>query len=269
MFSKQIGGARRADTPHSPPAWLALLELPRAVAELGLFAATLPPLLTLAARGTGQPVLVLPGLLASDRSTAPLRGVLRKLGFDARGWGLGRNRGPRAIGREGERLIVRIEALVAESGSKVSLVGWSLGGVIARIVARRRPDLVRQVVTLGSPFAGGPNSTNAGAIYELVSGTRADDAENIAMMRDMRSPPAVPSSAIFSRGDGVCAWQICRETPARSCESIEVRGSHCGLGVNPAALYAVADRLAQPEDGWTPFAPRGLAVLGFPDAAGE
>lgn len=268
MSDNQIDRAKSAGTPDAPPAWLALLELPRAVAELGLFAATLPQLLAAAARGEGQPVLVLPGLLASDRSTAPLRNVLRNLGFDARGWGLGRNRGPRAIGRHGERLVAAVEALSSESGRKVSLVGWSLGGVIARIVAYRRPDLVRQVVTLGSPFAGGPASTNAGSIYELASGTRADDRANRAMMKDMRLPSAVPSSAIFSRGDGICAWQICRETPARRRESIEVRGSHCGLGVNPAVLYAVADRLAQPEGKWAPFAPRGLAALGFPGAAG-
>ena len=265
MSRKQTGGA---DAPHAPPAWLALLELPRAFAELGLFAAALPQLLAGAPRGVGQPVLVLPGLLAGDRSTAPLRGVLRQLGFDARGWGLGRNCGPRAIGRDGERLIARIEALARESGSKVRLVGWSLGGVIARIVARRRPDLVCQVVTLGSPFAGGPDATNAGAIYVMASGTSADDATNRAMMEDMRLPPSVPSSAIFSRGDGICAWQICRETPARRRENIEVRGSHCGLGVNPAVLYAVADRLAQPEGDWKPFAPRGLAAVGFPGAAG-
>lgn len=164
----------------------------------------------------------------------------------------------------GELLVARVEALFAETGQKVSLVGWSLGGIFARLLARRVPERIRQVITLGSPFMNDGDATNAGRVFEMVSGTRRDDRANRAMVAELASPSRIPSSAIYSRSDGVCAWQVCREESAKRCESIEVYGSHCGLGVNPSVIYAVADRLAQGEDRWEPFEPRGWTAWAFP-----
>lgn len=252
---------------HPPPSpWLAAAELPRAVSEMTLLAASVAGLLHSAPRGDGHPVLVLPGLLAGDRSTAALRGILGKLGYDARPWGLGRNRGPHVIGANGEQLDARVLAIFEETGKKVSLVGWSLGGVFARLLARRMPGRIRQVITLGSPFLDNGDATNAAKVFELASGTKRDNPANRAMSAELAAPSGVPSSAIYSRSDGVCAWQVCREDAAVRRESIEVYGSHCGLGVNPSVIYAVADRLAQADGSWTPFEPRGWTSWAFPAA---
>lgn len=264
-FSKQPGAPGIA-TGKPPSSYLAAAEIPRALAELTLFAAAYPGLLGLAARGDGHPVLVLPGLLASDRSTTALRKTLNELGYDARPWGLGRNRGPRSIGPNGEHLMARVEALFQETGKKVSLVGWSLGGILARLVTRRMPNRIRQVITLGSPFADNGGATNANKVFELASGTQASDRVNRKMFAELAGPSSVPSSAIYSRSDGICAWRACREAEAPGRESIEVYGSHCGLGVNPSVIYVVSDRLAQAENAWAPFAPRGWASWAFPAA---
>ena len=152
------------------------------------------------------------------------------------------------------------------TGQKISLVGWSLGGVMARLLARKAPDAVRQVITLGSPFAGSPRTTNVWKLYELMSGTKVDDAQTRAQLADVAAPPSVPCTAIFSKADGVVAWQSCREVKSPIAENIEVRGSHLGLGVNPSVLYAVADRLAQPADRWQPFKRSGLKGLMYPSS---
>lgn len=252
----------------SPSIWLAASEPLRAATEFGIFGASLAPMMAMSAKGDGHPVLVLPGLLASDRSTVALRAVLKKLGFDARPWKLGPNLGMRTVGKNGEKLHARLDEIHRESGAKISLLGWSLGGVLARLLATRAPQRIRQVITLGSPFAGDPRSTNAWKTYEWASGTKIDDRESRALLAEIQSPSPVASTAIYSRGDGVCAWQACRdEVSGARRENIEVHGSHCGLGVNPSVLYAVADRLAQAESEWTPFRPRGLARLLFPLAA--
>lgn len=252
----------------SPSFWLAASEPVRAASEFGLFGASLAPMLALSARGDGHPVLVLPGLLASDRSTLALRRVLTRLGFDARPWKLGANLGMRTVGRNGEKLQSRLDEIHQESGKKISLLGWSLGGVLARLLATRAPEIVRQVITLGSPFAGDPKSTNAWKTYEWASGTKIDDRESRALLAEIQSPSSVASTAIYSRGDGICAWQTCLDrSPANRRENIEVHGSHCGLGVNPSVIYAVADRLAQPESEWTPFRAKGLARILYPRAA--
>lgn len=266
MTVSQSTRTASAAAAKAPSAWLAAAELPRAAAEFGLLAASYGGLVHAAARGDGHPVLVLPGLLASDRSTAALRSVLTKLGYDARPWKLGRNRGPRAIGASGERLIAEVEAIFEETGRKISLVGWSLGGIFARLIARRMPAHIRQVITLGSPFLDDGEATNAAKLFELASGTRRDDRLNRAILAELATPSAVPSSAIYSRTDGVCAWQVCCEPPAARRENIEVYGSHCGLGVNPSVIYAVADRLAQDESEWAPFEPSPWSAWAYPAA---
>ena len=232
-----------------PPSRALLLLEGRALWELGAFAASYP-LLQMAPRGDGHSVLVLPGLIASDVSTRPLRGFLAQQGYQAHGWGLGRNLGPRP-GVQRAMLQTLLE-LHRAGGSKVSVVGWSLGGVFARELAKQAPHAVRQVITLGSPFTGHPRATNAWRVYEWASGERVDDRGR-DLMDAVRTPPPVPCTAIWSRNDGICAWQNCREEDSPIADNIEVTGSHCGLGHNPAAVYAVADRLAQPDGAWRKF----------------
>ena len=245
--------------PTKPPSRELLLLEVRAIWELTAFFASYP-LLRLAARGDGHSVLVLPGLAASDTSTRPLRRFLADQGWASHGWLLGANHGPRP-GAEA-KMQERLASLFRQSGRKVSLIGWSLGGIFAREMARRAPDQVRCVITLGSPFAGAPRASNAWQLYERASRRRVEDWP---ARERMKTPPPVPATAIFSRSDGIVAWQGCLEREGPTAENIEIEGSHCGLGHNPAALYAIADRLAQPEGQWKPFDRSGLRSLVYPD----
>jgi pimeloyl-ACP methyl ester carboxylesterase len=248
-----------------PSKLLALAELPRALAELSALPWAAPLLLN-APRGDGHPVLVLPGFITTDASTSLLRRYLELLGYAPYGWELGRNLGPKAIGRQGEKLIERLDAIYAETGRKVSIIGWSLGGVMARQVARRRPDKVRQVISLGSPFTGDPRATNVLRAYESLTGQRIGDKDTQDQLRESATTPPVPSTAIFTKADGIVAWQNCREPADAATDNIEVYGSHCGLGVNAAVLYAIADRLAQGEGEWAPFERKGLRALVYPSS---
>ena len=245
----------------SPPSKTLMLLEGRAISELGAFLGALP-LLSLAPRGDGHPVLVLPWLVASDTSTRPLRAFLRTRGYAVCGWRQGRNLGL----RDGvqDAMVDLVHELNDTHGRKVSLVGWSLGGLYARQLAKMMPERVRSVITLGSPFAAGPKATNAWRVYELASGRRADE-EDLRFGGALSSPPPMPTTAIFSRTDGVCAWQGCVEKTSAMSESIEVESSHCGMGHHPAAVYAVADRLAQPEGQWAPFDRSGWRGLVYPD----
>jgi pimeloyl-ACP methyl ester carboxylesterase len=233
----------------------------RAIHELGAFLGALP-LLSLAPRGDGHPVLVLPGLIASDVSTRPLRAFLRNRGYVVKGWGQGRNLGLRPGVQNG--MTDLLEEMNETYGGKVSLIGWSLGGLYARQLAKMMPQRVRSVITLGSPFATGPKSTNAWRVYEMASGRRADD-EDGRFGGSLSVAPPVPTTAIFSRTDGICAWQGCMEKSSAQSESIEVESSHCGMGHHPAVVYAVADRLAQPEGQWKPFDRSGWRAIVYPD----
>ncbi|WP_240047683.1 alpha/beta fold hydrolase [Sphingomonas panacisoli] len=211
--------------------------------------------------------MVIPGFTAGDGSTTLLRHFLGQLGYDARGWKLGQNLGPRATGRAGEKLLSRLKAIAAEAKGPVSLVGWSLGGVMARQLARQAPEIVRQVITLGSPFTGNPRASSVWRLYQALSGQRLSDRATARQLRESRLAPPVPSTAIYTRDDGVVAWQNCVEPVGAATDNIEVRGSHCGLGANPAVLYAVADRLAQPADDWKPFERGGLRSWVYPSTA--
>ena len=255
-----------APTPvAAPSALLALTELPRALCELGAL-----PLaagwLANAPRGDGHPVMVLPGFLTTDRSTGLLRQYLKQLGYDVHAWELGRNLGPRAIGREGEKLVARLQAIHDACRQPVSLVGWSLGGVLARLVAGRMPRAVRQVISLGSPFAGDPRASNVWRTYQFMTGQRIEHNHTRGQLREVGRTPPVPTTAIYSKGDGVVAWQNCMDVPGERVENIEVRGSHCGLGMNAAVLYAVADRLAQDPADWHAFERDGVKALIYPAA---
>jgi pimeloyl-ACP methyl ester carboxylesterase len=249
-----------AQTLRPPSRTMMLLE-GRALPELGAFLGALP-LLGLAPHGDGHPVLVLPGLVASDVSTRPLRTFLRTRGYAVSGWRQGRNLGLRPGVQHA--MVDLVQELNDTHGRKVSLVGWSLGGLYARQLAKMMPKRVRQVITLGSPFASSPKATNAWRVYEMASGRRAED-EDPRFGGTLAGSPPVPTTAIFSRSDGICAWQGCREQSSNMAESIEVESSHCGMGHHPAAVYAVADRLAQKEGEWAPFDRSGWRSLVYPD----
>lgn len=249
----------------APSLLLALTEFPRALFELG----SLPwaaPLLLQAPKGDGHPVLLLPGFMAGEGSMKPLYRYLKKLGYDPYQWELGRNLGPRAVGADGEKMVERLETIHAKTGRKVTVIGWSLGGAFARQLSRRRPDLVRQVISLGSPLTGTPRDTNAWRAYQLVTGQKMNDPKLKEQVREGHEVPPVPSTAIFSKNDGIVAWRTAREPKAATTDNIEVRGSHCGLGANPAVMWAIADRLALPENGWKPFERSGARTLIYPSS---
>ncbi len=244
-----------------PPSRTLMFLEGRALPELGAFLGALP-LLGLAPYGDGHPVLVLPGLVASDVSTRPLRAFLKTRGYAVSGWRQGRNLGLRPGVQHA--MVDLVQELNDTHGRKISLVGWSLGGLYARQLAKMMPERVRQVITLGSPFASTPKATNAWRVYEMASGRRADE-EDSRFGGTLAGAPPVPTTAIFSRTDGICAWQGCREQSSHMAESIEVESSHCGMGHHPAAVYAVADRLAQKEGEWAPFDRSGWRSLVYPD----
>src|SRR3984885_13597356 len=187
----------------------------------------LSPLLMRAPRGDGHPVLTLPGFLASDISMAPMRRYLKELGYDAYAWKMGRNIG--GISRMRAALRDRLAEIHGATGRKVSIVGWSLGGVYARDLALQAPEMVRCVVTLGSPFAGDVRATNATRLYEALSGeVVGDDPEFLSALA---GELAVPATSIYSRADGIVNWRTCLLRPSDTSENIEVRlASHVGIG---------------------------------------
>lgn len=245
------------------PSRLLFLAEVRALLELAAFFAARPWLAGLP-WGDGHPVLVFPGFLAADGSTAPLRGLLRSLGYDARGWGLGRNvRTDMARFKQMEALLLRTHR---ESGRKVSLIGWSLGGVFARELAKLHPDAVRQVITLGSPIRDDRRFTNATRLFEFLNGKEPEPLRH-GHFRTLEQAPPVPTTAIVSRSDGIVHWRGAfqpLQAGHEQCETIVVRASHCGLAVNPSVMIVLADRLHLVEGSWVPFTPAPAQRWMFP-----
>ncbi len=238
-----VGTASRArvvpepsGAPQGPPGWSQVLaEVTSPLETARLLAAG--PRLWSAPRGDGHVVIDIPGWRAPEVSGLPLRRYLAWLGYDARGWGLGTNTGsPRSDAR---RLTTAVEELADRSGQPVSLVGWSLGGVIARAVARSRPDLVRRVVTYGTPVVGGSlfTSVAGAAMHELGEATR------VAARLHADRPVPVPLTVVYSRRDGVVAWEACLDPHSLQVEHVEVRSTHLGLGFDPDVWELVARRL--------------------------
>jgi pimeloyl-ACP methyl ester carboxylesterase len=241
--------------------WLAATEPARAAVSMaGLLAGA--PFLAFAPRGESHPVLVLPGLGASDASTGLLRSWLRRLGYPVVGWELGRNRGPTQ--EIVEALPPLLERLATKHGAPVSIVGQSLGGIYARRLAVRTPHHVRQVISLGSPFGlvQQPLDETPGArAYRRYSGRHSSSRISRG---SVGGPLPMPSTSIYSRWDGVVDWRACLQPTGPTSENVAVYASHLGMGVDPAVLWVVADRLAQPVDSWRPFRPParwGLAAL--------
>ncbi len=244
--------AARETAHEAPHPLLLLLEAGRAPWEYAALLAASPWLRRLPA-GDGHPVLVFPGLGASDITTLPMRNFLRDRGYTPYPWKQGFNLGPRAGVLES--CVDQVRALAERhQGRKVSLIGWSLGGVYARETAKEVPDLVRCVITLASPFTGHPRATHAWRVFELLSGQSAHDPVQLERVR--RSPP-VPTTSIYSRTDGIVAWRCSVNDDEAHTENIEVHASHIGMGLNPLALYAVADRLAQDPQHWRRFDAHG------------
>ncbi len=263
-----IDGKEHTMQMSRPALPLAFLEPGRAIAEISLLQFGKVPL-RFVPGGDGHPVLVCPGFMASDTSTAPLRRFLESKNYAVHPWELGANLGPGPDGRTMNDLERRVETIYAQTGRKVSIVGWSLGGALAREIAKRIPDAIRQVITLGSPISGDVNSTNLAWLYESVAGPIASPGEIDNYRRRLQEPPTqVPSTAIFSKTDGVVAWRSCIEPKAPLTDNIEVYASHCGLGFNPFVYYAIADRLLLSRDKWSRFdrASSAWRRLAFPSS---
>jgi pimeloyl-ACP methyl ester carboxylesterase len=201
----------------------------------------------LAPSGSTRPVLVLPGFSGGDISTMPLRSFLRALGHRPYGWGLGINVGVAdhiAVGLD--RVL---QELAQQHGTTIDIVGWSAGGLLGRLLAQNRSELVGQVISLGSPIRLRETDHNLGMLTKIVGRLFVPLAPQV----DVDSVP-VPSTTIWTARDGVVPGELCKQTVDDRSEVIEVRGTHCGLGTNPAVIYAVADRLAQ-TGAWAPFDP--------------
>jgi pimeloyl-ACP methyl ester carboxylesterase len=251
-----------SSTAKPPSTLLAMAEGWRAMLEATTLISTIPLLNTLP-KGDGHPVYVLPGFMADSQSTGMLRRWLQRMDYDAISWGMGRNLGPR--GDLQRRMVDAVERIADHYGRSVSLIGQSLGGVFAREIAKAQPDHVRSVITLGAPF--GQTSSNGTSpavmrLFELASGQSAGELRS--EMGDLPSPPPVPSTSIFSKTDGIANWKTCIEQDSEIAENIEVFGSHCGMGFNPAIYYILADRLAQPQGEWRKFDHKGLSCLFLP-----
>jgi len=190
--------------------------------------------------GDGGPLLALPGMGVGDATTAPLRRFLRAHGHDAHPWRLGRNRPD--VPERLARLLPRLEALAVETRRPVALVGWSLGGVMARELARLRPDLVRHVVTLGAPVVGGLKHTAIAGLFRIQGWDLDDVAARVEAAN--RVPIRVPVTAIFSRRDGIVAWQATIDTKTEDVVHFEATSCHWGLGLDPDVLETIALRLA-------------------------
>ena len=205
------------------------------------------------ARGDGHPVILFPGLGTSGRALAPLCESCRDLGYNAVDWGRGYNTGP-----EGDldawlgALATHVGALLAPFEQSATLIGWSLGGLYARELAKLMPARVRQVITFGTPFNAVADHTHVGWMFRLLNGSGLQF--DPALSARLRTPPPLPTTSIYSRSDGIVAWQTClHEEAAPQVEDIEIEGSHSGMGWNRAVLAVVADRLAQPVGRWRPY----------------
>lgn len=253
--------ATMAKPPH--PFWT--LTEGRAIFEFGAFGLFRKSMRNLP-KGDGHPVLVLPGFMASDHSTRPMRRLFKDLGYNAYGWGLGRNVKFNEV-REREMSDL-VERIYDENGEKLSIVGWSLGGVFARELAKMHPDIVRVVVSLGSPISNDRRHSAPSRLFEAING-KETRPEAEGRYHDLELAPPVPTTSILTKTDGVVSWRGSVQCPTKGhqTENIVVPASHVGLGVNPLVMVAVADRLAQPEGRWQPFDRSGWRGRVFKTAA--
>jgi len=203
--------------------------------------------------GDGHPVFVIPGFMATDKSTKPLRDFLNKIGYNAYGWGLGRNYGEE---EHIDILLNQVDVLFQKHKKKVSLIGWSLGGIFVRQIAKTNPHLIRQVITLGSPFGSITGSNHASWLHKFITGGKGDDIIDPELLLDIPKPAPVPTTAIYSKQDGIVPWEYCMEEETDIHQNIQVIGSHLGFGVNPIVLQIIEDRLKHNRSDWAKFEPK-------------
>jgi len=194
-------------------------------------------------RGDGHPVVIFPGLATDRRSMAPLKAFCEALGYAAFDWGRGFNTGPEGdVDAWIDELAQHVQGLTAAHRQRMSLIGWSLGGIYAREVAKKLRGQVRRVITIGTPLSGTVEQTNVARVYRLLNGRTSALDEGLSAR--LRTPPDVPTTSIFSRTDGIVAWQACIQDGDRQhTENIEIEGSHVGMGWNPQVLSVIANRL--------------------------
>ncbi len=224
-----------------PNALLALSDGPRALADAAFLGITAPLLHRMPRAQKKHSVMVIPGFLGDDRGNALLIRFLRRLGYIARGWEQGRNLGTSSFSEAALRAV--IEQLLVEGGGKVSLIGHSLGGIYAREIARMEPEVIHQVITLGSPFGKGhSNASHPSRLYNRMNPqANPHDVEAVLSI-----PPPVPTTAIYTKGDGVVNWRTSmQEGDYANVHNIEVLGSHIGLNMNAAVWYWIAKKLAR------------------------
>ena len=245
-----------------PSMLLSLTEAHRAVLEILSLNISHKRLRKIAPLGDGHPVMVLPGFMGDDGYNAAMRRFLGGLNYTVHGWGLGRNLGPRGGVLEGLR--ERILELHERHEQPVSLVGHSLGGIFARELAREYPDRVRQVISLGSPFGRGRMTASVPA--RLFSAL--NPPTELPVDQDvLHQAPPVPTTAIYSKGDGIVNWQTTLQHDGHhQSENIRVRGSHCGMTLNPVIWFLVAERLATHPEQWQPFQRMNWRNLFFPSS---
>jgi pimeloyl-ACP methyl ester carboxylesterase len=239
---------------ESPSKFLLGLEAVRGAYEYGLAWALSVPLRHIAPKGDGHPVIVFPGLGTTDSSTQYLRDFLSGIGYSAYPWEMGRNLGPRqGLDRLLKDISIRVQEVSEQhNGQSVSIIGWSLGGIYGREIAKDNSDSIRQVITLGTPFKGDAAKTNATFLYEFLSKDVSHRDPDI--IKKISQPPPVPFTSIYSRSDGVVHCKCSIEDLGYNTENIEVPGaSHLGLGHNPIAMYVIADRLQYSKHNWKPY----------------
>lgn len=217
-----------------------------------------------------QPVLVLPGFLAHDVTTTPLRMVIADRDYPVYGWNRGINIGPTDPILNALR--ARLHAIAERHGASVAIVGWSLGGLYARELAREFPDEVRQVVTLASPMNLGidmPHCSRAHALFERLRPFYSRELAEIGRPETEKPELGLPTTAVYTRSDEVVPWQTCIDphTAPHQIENIEVRGTHVGLMQNHAVAHLVLDRLEQPLGHWQPFVPDAAHAHHYPSHA--
>ncbi|MDH4278361.1 MAG: alpha/beta hydrolase [Acidimicrobiia bacterium] len=248
------------DSPPQPAGlWRELLAVP----ELALFPVAAVTAAISTPSAESRPVLVIPGFIGTDQSTLPLRIFLWSQGHQPYGWGIGRNIGPADHVVSGlDRMLVRLHN---RHQQPIDIVGWSLGGVFGRMLALNRPEMVRQVITLGSPIRIDRRQSNVSFLFDLMGSIWK--FAFVSQRLDVDRIP-VPSTTVWTRHDGVVPGISCRQTPEPRAEAVQVRGSHFGLGHNGAVLRIVADRLALPDDEWRPFEVTSVTRALYPSNEG-
>ena len=201
--------------------------------------------------GNGEPVMVIPGLTTNDISTTIVRKFLKFKGFNVYGWELGVN--IKYSDSLEEKLIKRIDDIYQKHQQKVSIIGWSLGGITMRLLAKHEPKNIKQLIALGAPVAKITGATNVTWWYQLLTQEKTEDF-NQQWAKDISAKPTMPSTSIYSKTDGMVSWEYCMDwETGPQTQNIEVLCNHLGFGMTPTVWYILVDRLRQPEDNWQHF----------------